>query len=177
MESPLARPKIDATYFCRNTLAIQDGQHPWVAASRVQGITSISLRVTNASPGETGATDIPLTTDHVDVQQCSTGSMRRKQPPVHGKPYWVGAFSGVVANKSWTLLANVRYQCATMVLVIFDRCCHIVDGLHHLIQWSVRYKQEAKARRMTCCHPIEKTTRKRHAGCSLGTPTPVNRCA
>ena len=83
--------------------------------------------------GRNRATVIPLPADHDDVQQRSAGSMRREQPPAHGKPYWMGALSGVVANESCILLANVRHQCTTMVLVIFDRCCHIVDGLHHLI--------------------------------------------
>ena len=72
----MVKVKGDApSYFRRHASAIQDGQLPWVAASGIQNVTSVSLRVTNARPRGTAATVILLAAGHDDAEERSDGSM------------------------------------------------------------------------------------------------------
>ncbi|MCH2131411.1 MAG: PQQ-binding-like beta-propeller repeat protein [Pirellulaceae bacterium] len=62
-------------YFRRHTSAIQNGDLPWVAASGVQLVHSISVRVTPDHLDDTSANVIPLAAGHDDAEERSDGSM------------------------------------------------------------------------------------------------------
>ena len=65
----------ELSYFRRHTSAIHAGQLPWVAASGVEGVTSVSLRITNSPLSETTGTVIPIASGHDDAEERSDGSM------------------------------------------------------------------------------------------------------
>ena len=63
------------SFFRRHASAIRDGQLPWVAASGVDGVTSVSLRVANSPTADGMATGIPIAKGHDDAEERSDGSM------------------------------------------------------------------------------------------------------
>lgn len=62
-------------YFRRHVSAVQSDQLPWVSASGVEGITSVTLHVTNPESAANQETGIPIATGHDDAEERADGSM------------------------------------------------------------------------------------------------------
>ena len=62
-------------YFRRHVSAVQSDLLPWVSASGVEGITSVTLHVTNPESSANQDAGIPIVTGHDDAEERTDGSM------------------------------------------------------------------------------------------------------